>query len=142
MAAQQADANAFVEWAGSKNKLAEAQAALDKLQSTQPDVVRDNTEMASAQARHDDLKARIEHDAAFVPVIPIDPDSRDAVQITGLRANRLHIEYGIAAFFAVSSLLLIVRSRRNARVSSGRGHQHDSQDDHHTPISRQPLTAA
>ena len=116
--------------------------AADKLQSNQPDLVRDNKEMAFEQARLDDLKARMARDASFVAVTPMNPDQQDAIQVTGLEDYRPMVEGGIAAFFAVSSLLLIGISRRKAHSSSGSDYEHDSQDDHHTPIGHQPLTAA
>jgi pSer/pThr/pTyr-binding forkhead associated (FHA) protein len=143
-AAQQADSSAFNAWTASKMKLADAQAALDKLQSNQPDLVRDIAAQASAQARHDELKTQIDRDSAKVPVTPVDPDQSDRVQVTRLNDNnRLYAMAGIGAFFLMSSVFLIGRSRRKGRTSFAGNEMSDmSEDPDLTPAEHHPLTAA
>jgi hypothetical protein len=139
-AAQQAETAAFSDWTNSKTELAQAQSVLDRLQSTQPDLVRENNEFAALTARHDALKQDLERDAAIVPVIPVDPDHEDGVQIISSNDKRPLAEGGIGAFFAIGALGLLIRAGRKGNAADKPNTS--SHGDDASAALGQPMTAA
>jgi hypothetical protein len=138
LASQQAEARAFSDWTNSKVELTKAQADLDRLQSTQPDLVRDRAEYAAAETRLNSIKQQIDQESAFVPVIPVDPDRENSIQIANISDQRQYAEMGIGSFFLIGSIALLIRGgRHRSRGASSK----DISNNAPPELTHEPLTA-